>query len=142
MALALGSSLSVMAAGPSESLATLYPDFQVASIQYLDFTDHNRDEAVVTGRIFGHPYEPSHIGAIMAYDDATQGWKPLYVTERCTCLSSYRRDASCHKKKSRSCSANGKDQAPSCTMKSWHGTMENRTHPDAVPDSTRQCPVL
>lgn len=82
VALALGSSLSVMAAGPSESLATLYPDFQVASIQYLDFTDHNRDEAVVTGRIFGHPYEPSHIGAIMAYDDATQGWKPLYVTEK------------------------------------------------------------
>lgn len=82
LALTLGGSLSALAAGPSETLATQYPNFQVTSIENVDFSDKTRDEAVVTGRIFGHPYEPSYIGAIMSYNEDTHDWYPLYVTEK------------------------------------------------------------
>ena len=76
------SSVLVQAAEPADTFQQLEPQFVLKEQVPVHFTSSDADDYVLSGYVKGTGYGPSHVAAIMTYDDVQKRWTPVYQSER------------------------------------------------------------
>ena len=76
------SSVLVQAAEPVDTFQQLEPQFVLKEQVPVHFTGADADDYVLSGYVKGAGYGPSHVAAVMTYDDVQKKWTPVYQSER------------------------------------------------------------
>ena len=76
------SSVLVQAAEPVDTFQQLEPQFVLKEQVPVHFTGADADDYVLSGYVKGTGYGPSHVAAVMTYDDVQKKWTSVYQSER------------------------------------------------------------
>lgn len=76
------SGVLVQAAEPADTFQQLEPQFVLKEQVPVHFTDADADDYVLSGYVKGAGYGPSHVAAVMTYDEMQKKWTPIYQSER------------------------------------------------------------